>query len=209
MRGIIVGTGPSLTPEAIQRINQSRLPKFGCNLTYRDVNLDVFYANNKEFWNYYWDLDERLRLGTFTKWTYEQSVSDRTGAHLLRGVWEPSLSKQPGVLHWGHGSGYELLGVAYLHGVRDAILIGYDIRMPPGYDGFQRKIGDGKRNYFGEYPEQLRHWPRFHIKDDGAMDGLLRMYRTIDCEDLGLRIINCSPGSALDFFEVGHLDECI
>ena len=150
-----------------------------------------------------------MRCGAFSKWTYEKSISDKYGIHYIHGVWKPSLSKDPNTLHYGHGSGYELLGIAYLHGIREAILIGYDIRMPRGYDGHTHTIGDGKRNYFGEYPPELQHWPRFHIKDDGAMDGLLRMYRTIDCEDLGLRIVNCSPGTSLDFFEIGELSEWV
>ena len=203
MRGIIVGTGPSLTGDVIAAVNASSLPKFGCNLTYRDVDLDVLYANNKEFWAYYGDELAGLAI---EKWAYAEEAR-QYGAHIIKGVWQPSLSKDPGVLHWGHSSGYELLGIAYHHGVREMILVGYDLKMPKGYNGFTRELGDGKRNYFGAYPKELEHWPKYDFGPNGEMGGLLKVYRTIDCADLALRIINCSPGSALDFFEVGRLED--
>lgn len=205
MRGIIVGTGPSLTREAIALINQSQHKKFGCNLTYQDVRLDVFYANNKAFWDFYGD-DPALKNGRFDKWTYEQEVSKRYGVNHIQGEWLPSLSKNPRRLHWGHGSGYELLGIAYHYGVREAVLIGYDLRFPAGYSGIEQRAG-GDRHYFGEYVPELQHWTKYGIGDGGELNGLLDCYRTIDCADLGLRIINCSPGSALDFFETGRLEE--
>jgi hypothetical protein len=112
------------------------------------------------------------------------------------------------VLHWGHGSGYELLGVAYHYGVTEFVLIGYDLRFPAGYDGM-KKVAGGDRHFFGEYPKELQHWTKYNIGDGGELNGLLDCYRTIDTDALNIRIINCSPGSALDFFEMGTLAEYV
>ena len=200
MRGVILGTGPSLTQEAIDLVNASSLPKFGCNLTFQALRLDALYVNNREFWEYYGaELDEY----DCPKWTYHKDIAEKHNAHFVQGAWEPGLSKDPGYLHWGHGSGYELLGVAYLLGITEFVLIGYDLRYPKGYNKTERNPG-GERHFFGEYAPELQHWPS--VGPNGEMTGLLDCYRTIDTEELGIRIINCSPGSALDFFEMGKLE---
>ena len=205
MRAIIIGTGPSLTPRAIDLINQSKLLKFGCNLAYRVVNLDVLYCNNKEFWAHY--RDELAALGC-AKWTYCEEVAQEHGARFIQGIWAPGLSTDPNVLHWGHGSGYELMGIAYHYGVTEFVLIGYDLRFPAGYDGIKQVTG-GDRHFFGEYPPELQHWTKFNMGGNGELNGLLDCYRTIDTDALNIRIINCSPGSALDFFEMGTLAEYV
>lgn len=205
MRGIIIGTGPSLTTAAIEQIKRSSLPKFGCNLTFKALQLDALYINDREFWQHYGDeLDEY----DCPKWTYHKDIAAKHGAHYVEGVWAPGLSSDPRCLHWGHGSGYELIGVAYLLGIREFILIGYDLRYPKGYDGIKRVAG-GDRHFFGEYPKELQHWTKFNIGPAGELNGLLDMYRTIDPSDCGIRIINCSPGTALDFFEIGRLEDFI
>ena len=203
MRGIIIGTGPSLTPEAIELVKGSELPKFGCNLTYKVLDLDALYINNREFWAHY---GEYLDLYQCSKWTYHKDIAKKHGAHFVQGVWEPGLSADSRYLHWGHGSGYELIGIAYLLGIREFILIGYDLRYPQGYSKESRNPG-GKRHFFGEYPKELEHWPA--VGEGGEMTGLISCYRTIDVDDYGIRIINCSPGSALDFFETGKLENYV
>jgi len=203
MRAIIIGTGPSLTPQAIELVNQSKLLKFGCNLAYRAVGLDVLYCNNREFWQHYRD---ELAVLDCAKWTYCADTAREHDARFIQGVWAPGLSNDPAVLHWGHGSGYELLGVAYHYGVTEFVLIGYDLRFPAGYDGM-KKVAGGDRHFFGEYPKELQHWTKYNIGDGGELNGLLDCYRTIDTDALNIRIINCSPGSALDFFEMGTLAE--
>ena len=203
MRALIIGTGPSLTPQAIELINQSKLLEFGCNLAHRVVNLDVLYCNNKEFWTHYRD---ELAALDCAKWTYDASVAAEHGAKFIHGTWAPGLSTDPKVLHWGHGSGYELLGIAYHYGVTEFVLIGYDLRYQKDYSKQTKQTG-GDRHFFGEYPKELEHWPA--VGPDGEMTGLLDCYRTIDTNGLGIRIINCSPGSALDFFETGELSNYV
>lgn len=208
MRGIVLGTGPSVTPEQIKLIKASGLPVYGCNNTYQSVELTALLACNIEWWDHYWPLDESLRNGDFEKWTWDRETANKYGIGYIRGEWRDGLSTDPAVIHYGHSSGYQLLGLAFHYGVREAILCGYDLRYPPGYDGLQ-KIAGGERHYFGEYPSQLQHWTKFGIGEKGELNGLLKCYRTINPEDYGLRIINCSPGSALDFFETGRLEDWV
>lgn len=206
MRAIIAGTGPSLTAEAIAQINLSRLPVFGCNNTYQVLHLRALLACNPEWWDYYYPRDAQLRLGTFGKWTWDKPTADKYGLARIRGEWGDGLSTNPDVIHYGHSSGYQLINLALHHGVTEFVLIGYNLRYPEGYSGFKQVAG-GDRHYFGEYPQALQHWTKFNMGANGELNGLLNCYRTINPDDYGIRIINCSPGSALDFFENGKLDE--
>jgi len=208
VRAIVLGTGPSVTPEVIKQLRQTKLPIFGCNNAYQIAPLTALLSCNIEWWNYYWPRDISLRHGSFDKWTWDKPTADKYGLAHIRGEWGDNLSTNPEVIHYGHSSGYQLLNLAYHYGVREAVLIGYDLRYPAGYNGKTQTAG-GDRHYFGEYPPELQHWTKFGIGNGGELNGLLDCYRTIDTKALGMRIINCSPGSALDFFEMGRLEEWI
>lgn len=208
MRAIIAGTGPSLTPQVIEQINRSSLPVFGCNNTYQVLRLTALLACNIEWWDHYYPRDPQLRLGSFGKWTWDKPTADKYGLAYIRGEWGDGLSTDPRTIHYGHSSGYQLINLALHHGVTEFVLIGYDLRYPVGYDGFKQVAG-GDRHYWGEYPPALQHWTKYNIGAVGELNGLLECYRTIKPEQYGIRIINCSPGSALDFFENGRLEEWI
>lgn len=208
MRAIIAGTGPSLTAEVIDRVKASGLPVFGCNNTYQIFDLAAHLACNAEWWDHYWPIDERLREMRGRCWTWHRPTADKYGINHIEGRWGDGLSTDRRYIHYGHSSGYQLLGIAYHLGVREFLLVGYDLRYPGGYSGVAKEPGAG-RHYFGEYPRQLQHWTKFGIGPGGSLLGLLDCYRTIDCAAMGIRIINCSPGSALDFFETAEIGDAI
>lgn len=204
MRALIIGTGPSLTADALTLVNGSNLPKFGCNAVYRVVpNLTALLGCNYEFWDYYWSEVKNLPCDL---WSSHPESKQGHPLKRVRGEWRDGLSTNPEVIHYGHSSGYQLINLALHYGVTEFVLIGYDLKYPKGYDGHKKRAG-GDRHFFGEYPKALQHWTRFNIGDSGELNGLLDCYRTIKPEDYGIRIINCSPGSALDFFEMGSLED--
>lgn len=205
MKAILLGTGPSVTPAVLERVRASGLPVYGCNNTYQVCTLTALLACNPEWWDWYWPRDAALREGAFQKWTWDEPTARKYGLRHVRGEWGDGLSREPGVIRYGHSSGYQLLGIAYHAGVREMVLVGYDLRYPRGYDG-QRQIAGGNRHYFGEYPPALQHWTKFNIGPNGEMNGLLDCYRTIRPAEYGLRIVNCTPGSALDCFETAALE---
>lgn len=208
MRAVIIGTGPSLTEGAIEAIKSSPHMKFGCNNIYQVIPIDVHLSCNPEWWDYYWPRDERLRNGDFAKWTWDKATAELYGLAYIRGEWGDGLSTDPGVIHYGHSSGYQLINLALHYGATEFVLIGYDLKYPKGYNGIKQQAG-GDRHFFGEYPKELQHWTKFNIGPNGELNGLLECYRTIKPADYGIRIINCSPGSALDFFEAGSLEEWV
>jgi hypothetical protein len=206
VRAVILGTGPSVTTDVIRQLQATRLPIFGCNNAYQIAPVRALISCNTQWWDYYWQHDANLRLGSFDKWTWDKPTADKYGIAHIRGEWGDGLSTDPEVIHYGHSSGYQLLGLAYHYGVREAVLIGFDMRYPVMYDGIAQVAG-GDRHFFGEYPQELQHWTKFNIGGNGELNGLLECYRTIKPDAYGIRIINCSPGSALDFFENGRLEE--
>lgn len=228
--GVVLGTGPSLTTEQIQTVKEyrdtpgTRIRTFGVNTVFKaDLFLDVFYACNPEFWREYYPHDPRLRdlvLGGYTEcWTWDLDTAKHYGVNHIPGRWSggkrnvTSFSTDPSVIHYGHGSGYEVLNLAYLYGCRYLVLLGYDLRYPGDYDPVARTSAPRHSDVLGEYPPGLQHWPgrsgRNVDPKTKEITGLLDCYRTIDCDTLGLRIVNCSPGSALDFFETGDLERVL
>jgi hypothetical protein len=204
LRAVIIGTGPSLTADAIDQIKASNLPKFGCNRVFEVFDdLTALLGCNYEFWDHYWPDVKRLSCDLWTSHPKSNAVPP---LKYIEGRWRDGLSTDPDYVHYGHSSGYQLVNLALHYGVDEFVLIGYDLRFPKGYDG-QKRIAGGNRHFFGEYPRRLQHWTRFNIGENGELNGLLDCYRTINPEDYGIRIINCSLGSALDFFEVGSLPE--
>lgn len=191
--GIIIGTGPSLTDEQLDWAMTMKKERgwhlFGVNNIYERLPwIDVLLSCNIEWWDHYWPRSVWLRQGPFAKWTWDQPTSFKYGINYIEGRWGDSLSVNPRYIHYGHASGYQALGIAYHYGVRRMYLLGYDMKYPPGE----------KRHYFGEYPKPLQHFPR--TGPQGEFTGLIRQFETIDCEALGLEVLNCTPGSALTHF---------
>ena len=100
MRGIILGTGPSVTPSVIELLNTTRLPIYGCNNAYQIAPLTALLACNPEWWGHYWPIDEKLRCGDFTKWTWDKATADKYGLAYIQGAWGDGLSTDPEVIHY-------------------------------------------------------------------------------------------------------------
>lgn len=215
--GVIVGTGPSLTLQQIQQINLAR-QKDKCrvitiNNSYQLITPDIHFACNYQWWDYYFKNDPRLtelKTSGVDMWTWNAETAKKYNINHILGKWADSLSTDKNYIHFGHGSGFEGLGVCYHYGFHTIILVGYDMKFPKGYDG-KKKIAGGDRHYFGEYPKTLQHWsvsPN-SVDKDGRLIGLIRLYEKIDCKKLSVNIINCTPGSALECFPKTSLERAL
>lgn len=194
MRAIIAGTGPSLTPEVIERVKSAGLPIFGCNQTFELFDLTEHMACNIEWWRYYWPRSERLRTMTCPKWTWDKATALEFDLDWIEGKWGDGLSTDNRYIHLAHSSGAQILGIAYHAGVREAVLVGYDMQYGAGYDGRKQQLG-GARHYFGEYPQELQHWTK-NVGPNGELTGLIDWYRTV-ADQGAMSIALGTPGSAL------------
>lgn len=159
-------------------------------------DLAVLYGCNERFWDHYWP--NGVSEHWAEKWTTNRRAADR---YNLRWIGERNckgLSQDPRYVHHGHGSGYTLVNLAYLMGATRIVLLGYDLKYAPDYDGATKRPGSSPRHYFGEYPTNLQHWPKYKVKN-GVHFELVELYRSIHEQGL-VEVINCTPGSAVDCF---------
>lgn len=201
---VCIGTGPSLTQRQVDIAREKGFTLYGCNNAYQLApDLELLYGCNYEWWAHYWPEVKDLPC---EKWTVNSRAAEEFGINWIAEKNAPGMSQDQDVIHHGHGSGYSLVSMAHRAGAKRIILLGYDLRYASDYDGRQRKVGAGPRHFFGEYPEQMQHWPSVRIQN-GVHLGLLDLYQSV--RDQGaVEIINATPGSALTCFPVRHISKC-
>jgi hypothetical protein len=155
----------------------------------------LLHACNWQWWDARW---EQVKDLPCEKWTTRKESAEKYGINYIGEVNERGLSRDPSILHHGHSSGYQLVGMAYRAGFERIVLLGYDLRYAPDYDGRNRQIGSGPRHFFGEYQRELQHWPSVQV-NGGVHTELVDLYRSVAEQGL-VEIINCTPDSALDCF---------
>ena len=194
---VCCGTGPSITPEQVQVARDRGWPLFVCNDAFRLApDAALLFACNESWWNHRWEEVQSLPC---EKWTSNWEAAHRFDINYVQGKLQPGgygLSTDPGYIHHGHGSGYQLLEMARRSGARRVILLGYDMAFAADYDGASQRIGSTPRHFFGEYENALQHWPKVAVHH-GVHTELLRFYGCV-AENLHMtgpdEIINCSGG---------------
>lgn len=201
-----IGTGPSLTLSQVEAVRARGFALFGCNNVHQVVpDLQVLFATNAQWWDYYWGRDDGPRMHACEKWTNNLESAERYRLNYIRSWNAPGLSTNPRRIHHGHSSGFCLLNLAFLAGAKRIILLGYDMRYAADYDGRERKIGSNPRHYFGEYNSALQHWPKVSVRD-GVHVELIKQYEAVAKQGF-VEIVNCSPDSALNCFPALNIDE--
>jgi hypothetical protein len=199
--GIVCGTGPSITPDTISAVNHSQLPVFCANRAHEIFRCDVLHGCNSQFWDYYWP---QIKDKPCDKWTTRPELKGKyPGLNYIEERWEPGLSRDPSWISAHHGTGPQLVNIAYLYGCTRLLLVGWDMR----YHGKQSRTEYTRRRYLGEDPLTRNHWPM--TGDQGEFSGLIKEMETIKPAEYGIEIINCTPGSAMDCFPFGDLNEAI
>lgn len=206
--GIIIATGPSLSKEQLKTAKQLQkkgFMVFGMNHVWKDYpDLDVFMACNPVYYDTQWE--NGLKDIKAEKWTWDQPTATRYNINYIEGKWADGFSTDPGVIHYGHSSGFQLPGLAYHYGVRRMLLIGYDMGYAKDYDAKNKNPGSTPRHYFGEYEDsQLHHWPV--SLNNGVFDALIKQFEKVKEINGDLEIVNCTPGSAMKCFPFGSLND--
>ncbi len=188
----MLGTGPGLAAvadsvRALRDAGKARV--FGVNNTYLDFRLDVWIACDPH-WHDIYALPRGLPAQTWC-FHWSQKVAKQYGYYHIRGRWAAGLSTDPRVLHYGHSSTYQALGLALHFGCRPLVLVGCDMQYEAGAP---RHYFSGLSDQAGEYPEALRKFSRF--------DGLIKCYESIAGQSGLPSIYNATPGSALRCFPI-------
>jgi hypothetical protein len=198
---VCIGTGPSLTLAQIETAKRKGFRLFGCNNVWKITELELLYACNRQWWDYYWP---EVKHCSASKWTTNKEAATVYGLNWIAERNEKGLSTDPSYVHHGHGSGYTLLNLAYLMGAKRIVLLGYDMKYAPDYDGSAMRVGSSPRHFFGEYPSQLQHWPKAKVKN-GVHTELCELYQSVADQGL-VEIVNATPDSALTCFPKADID---
>lgn len=205
MRGVILGTGPSLSKVADELREMQAAGKvmlFGMNNSFNDFDLDVWLACDPLWHKHNGKVEIRG-----DQWHWDWEICEKYGYEYIEGRWLDGLSTDPDYISYGHSSGWQCLNLArHYHAagkISDEILLcGYDMTYRPGEP---RHYFSGVSDVAGEYPEPLRKWSLFDKPD---RTGLLYDYRHIaeQCNRGEIPpILNCTPGSAMKWFPFAEI----
>lgn len=195
---ICLGTGPSITQQQVD-VARTKGRLFACNNAIQLApDAELLYAVNIEWWNFYY---ESVRQLPCEKWTTNPEAAEKYALNWIAERNADGLSTDRDVIHHGHGSGYSLVSMAHRAGAKRIVLLGYNLRFAPDYDGRSKRIGSAPRHSSlllpsGEYPASMQHWPSVSVINGEHVE-LVRLYQTV--RDQGLvELVNATPDSALE-----------
>ena len=130
----------------------------------------------------------------FASFAGQKATIDGTGmmvpdpaVFMLHNHGREGLSEQPNGLHTGMNGGYQAINLAVLAGARRVLLAGYDMRFPGGRS-------HSHNGHPHSHPEA--NYSLYASKYSSMLPQLGR---------LGVDVVNCTPGSAIDAFPRGDL----
>lgn len=173
---VCIGGGPSLTRAQVEAC--AGLVKIGINDAYRVAELDVLYACDPEWW----DVHQGVSSFSGPKVTLSEKAARKHGLLWMRNTGQHGYDPDPTALRTGQNGGYQALHLAVHMGARRVLLLGYDMKR------------SSPTHWFGDHPEGLNNHSPYR--------DFLRAFPTIvePLRELGVEVINCTPGSALEAF---------
>ncbi len=194
---VLIGGGPSLTDEQCETVEKyhqrGECYVLGVNDAYRcsNLTLDALYAADTRWWTYHYDsVKKTTEAPLFTQCITAAREHDLWHIPGAGKPTPPGLCTDPSHIHFGDNSGYQAINLAYHLGVTNIILLGYDFN----------KSG---AHWFGRHPVPMNVNSNF-----GAWIPKFRPLAD-DLARLGVRVMNCSPGSALDAFPQMPINEAL
>ncbi len=215
---VLIGSGPSLTIQQTSQVYVQRCERRDAgDFKVAVVNnsllaapwADMLYAGDLRWWEhaaaqfpqaltrfegaYMVTQDSRVPLRWTSVRCLEPTVNDDDGSRL-------GYDPRPGCVRNGPNSGYQALHVLVQLGVRRVILLGFDCRATPatpesldGHHWHGRRVHPtGRRMDYGS--EQYGYWK----------DGFAALKEPLEAR--GVDVVNCSPGTALDVWRCGPLE---
>jgi hypothetical protein len=195
---VVIATGPSLTREQIALIPEG-VPRIAVNDAYHWApNADLVYFADKKWHDWQVKGIPKPGLGlakeevqaawrAFPGQRCSVDVGNGTpiypaGIFMLRNARQRGISSDPEAICTGSNSGYQAINIAILAGAKRVVLIGFDCR----------DVG-AKSHFFGDHEDKTK--PPYATVTDSfkSMAGA--------AENLGIEILNATPGTALDCFE--------
>lgn len=188
---VIIGGGPSLSMNQIERSAESGAKIIGINDAYRLAPwMDLHFGCSYRWWlQHHKECRGMLSCRSVTS----APLAKRTFSDLdfVNGVDAPGISLDPTTVHTGFNSGYQAINMCVHLGVTRILLIGFDMMLSES----------GADHWFG------RHWHQ-EISDYASW---FPAFETLiePLGELGVEVINCTPGSALPTFPMARLEDVL
>lgn len=146
---------------------------------------DVLYACDRRWWR------AHPETASYAGPKYGlEAVVDRPDVQVLRNTGETGLELDPSGLRTGRNSGYQAINLAVHLGARRIALLGYDMKTD----------AKGKQRWFGDHSYGGPMIPFYTFRE--LMPTIVPPLAA-----LGVYVMNCTPGSALECFPHHGLDE--
>lgn len=183
---VILATGASLTQKDVDYA-AARAPVIAISDAWRLCpQAFCLYSCDAKWWRYHQNVPQYKGL----KVTLDDSLAfpDVLCLKWRREEGWSGFDDDPEYLRTGKNSGYQALHLAAHFGFSRIILLGYDMR---------------GEHFFGKHPKEL--------DVDTPFSEFIDAFKTIvePLKERGVEVINCTPGSALPWFEKKHLKEVL
>lgn len=181
----ILASGGSMSPLVAEQVKQAGIPAIVINTTYQLAPwADMLYAADAEWWEH----PSNQIARTFSGLRVSCSVVNGVDVKLLRNTGQEGYDPDPECVRTGMNSGYQAVHIAMHARASKILLCGMDMR---------------GGHWHGDHPQGLRNVPLEHYARYAAkFEHLVK-----PAEELGIEIINCSPGSAITCFPFADLKD--
>lgn len=187
---IVLATGPSLSPDVVEAAREAHATGVRVIAVSDAFTLapwaDMLYSCDAKWWQHH--AQEALKFPGL-KVTCDSSVPFPSVLSLQIGG-HTGLDERPTHLRTAGNSGHQAVHIAAQMGAEKILLCGFDMR----------RIHK-KRHFFGDHPPYLHR--------NSPYEDFVRDFEPLanDLRKQGVIVINCTPGSALQCFPVGTIEE--
>lgn len=180
---VIIASGSSLKKEDVDYC-KGKATVYVVNNCYQLAPwADVLYACDEEWWDYY------KPEFNGQKWTINENASKKYNLNLI-GYDPTMIFSTEEIIATGNNSGFQAINLAYLHGYRKIILLGFDYK-------------NSGQHWFGRHPTGLNKAPDMRRWINHMAKAQLVM------EKAGLQVINCSRDTAINCFPIIPIEEAL
>lgn len=181
---VCMASGPSLTQDDADYCRGKADGVIVVNTTYKRAPwADALVASDVRWWAWHKGAPEfkglKYATSPHVKWP---------SVHILKNTGAKGLELDPSGLRHGINTGYRAVNLAVHFGAKRILLLGYDMKR----DDSPKRL----EHWHGDHPTPSRsHYPTFIRYFESIVEPL---------HELGIEVLNCTPGSALPCFS--HAD---
>jgi hypothetical protein len=191
---VCIASGPSLSKEQVEVSKQFKTIVINDNYLIAPWAEILYFADHK-WW--VWHKEGLIKAWPWVSFTktkvtirHNPMATDKD-IFVLENEGAEGLPKNPTGLKTGSNSGYQALNIAVLSGAKTILLLGYDMK----YQGQRSHAHNG-------HPQKMH---------ETAYKGYAKRFATLEkpIKQLGVRVVNCTPGSGIECFERGEIESFI